>query len=87
MSGDVHVRFCERLGGRFPGATRLAIFVKSKRAAERVMASINRYLEHTLEVKVNRAKSQVCLVRASAVLGFEIHPKKLRAHNYSPPPV
>jgi len=22
MSGDVHVRFCERLGGRFPGATR-----------------------------------------------------------------
>ena len=25
MSGDVHVRFCERLGGRFPGATRLVI--------------------------------------------------------------
>ncbi|WP_209262644.1 hypothetical protein, partial [Thiorhodococcus minor] len=25
MSGDVHVRFCERLGGRFPGATRLSI--------------------------------------------------------------
>ncbi|WP_308366561.1 MULTISPECIES: CocE/NonD family hydrolase [unclassified Microbulbifer] len=23
MSGDVHVRFCERLGGRVPGATRL----------------------------------------------------------------
>jgi RNA-directed DNA polymerase len=25
MSGDVHVRFCERLGGRFPGATRLVL--------------------------------------------------------------
>ncbi|WP_245232408.1 group II intron maturase-specific domain-containing protein [Thiorhodococcus minor] len=25
MSGDVHVRFCERLGGRFLGATRLII--------------------------------------------------------------
>ena len=25
MSGDVHVRFCERLGGRVPGATRLHI--------------------------------------------------------------
>ena len=25
MNGDVHVRFCERLGGRFPGATRLVI--------------------------------------------------------------
>jgi hypothetical protein len=23
MSGDVHVRFCERLGRKFPGATRL----------------------------------------------------------------
>jgi len=22
MSGDVHVRFCEHLGGRFPGVTR-----------------------------------------------------------------
>ena len=25
MSGDVHVRFCERLGGRVPGATRLVL--------------------------------------------------------------
>jgi len=25
MSGDVHVRFCEHLGGRFPGVTRLVI--------------------------------------------------------------
>ncbi len=25
MSGDVHVRFCERLGVRFPRATRLII--------------------------------------------------------------
>ncbi|WP_308368212.1 MULTISPECIES: group II intron maturase-specific domain-containing protein [unclassified Microbulbifer] len=25
MSGDVHVRFCERLGGRVPGATRLVV--------------------------------------------------------------
>ena len=24
MSGDVHVRFCVRLGGKFPGPTRLA---------------------------------------------------------------
>ena len=23
MSGDVHVRICEHLGGRFPGVTRL----------------------------------------------------------------
>ena len=24
MRGDFHVRFCERLGVRFPGATRMA---------------------------------------------------------------
>ncbi len=26
MSGDVHVRICEHLGGRFPGVTRLSNF-------------------------------------------------------------
>lgn len=56
----------------------LAIFVKSKRAGERVMASISRYLEQKLKVKVNQAKSNVCHVRKSSVLGFEIHHKKLR---------
>lgn len=30
MSGDVHVRFRERLGGRFPGAPRLIITGSSK---------------------------------------------------------
>ena len=56
----------------------LAIFVKSKRAGERVMASIRRYLERKLKVKVNQAKSKVSPVKESSVLGFEIHHKKLR---------
>ena len=43
MSGDVHVRFCERLGVRFPRATRRNLFVKTPKAAERVMASIGGY--------------------------------------------
>ena len=30
MSGDVHVRICEHLGGRFPGVTRLIITGNSK---------------------------------------------------------
>ena len=30
MSGDVHVRFCERLG-RYPGATRLVCAFRSRR--------------------------------------------------------
>ena len=34
MSGDVHVRFRERLGGRFPGATRLIVTGHSKEFLE-----------------------------------------------------
>ena len=56
----------------------LAIFVKSKRAGERVLASVSRYLEQKLKVKVNQAKSKVSPVKASSVLGFKIHHKKLR---------
>ncbi len=56
----------------------LAIFVKSKRAGERVLASVSRYLEHTLKVKVNQAKSKVSKVKDSSVLGFKIHSKKLK---------
>ena len=56
----------------------LAIFVKSKRAGERVLASVSRYLESKLKVKVNKAKSKVSHVKETAVLGFKIHYKKLR---------
>ena len=56
----------------------LAIFVKSKRAGERVLASVSRYLEGKLKVKVNQAKSKVSHVKQSSVLGFKIHGKKLK---------
>ena len=56
----------------------LAVFVKSKRAGDRVLASVSRYLETKLKVKVNRTKSKVSRVKDSSVLGFKIHLKKLR---------
>ncbi len=56
----------------------LAIFVKSKRAGERVLASVGQYLERKLKVKVNKAKSKVSKVKDSSVLGFKIHGKKLK---------
>jgi RNA-directed DNA polymerase len=40
----------------------LAIFVKSKRAGERVMASISRYLEQKLKVKVGRCQHTFRLI-------------------------
>lgn len=56
----------------------LAIFVKSKRAGERVLTSVSRYLECKLKVTVNAGKSNVRKVKDSSVLGFNIHYKKLR---------
>ena len=40
MSGDVHVRFCERLGVRFLRATHRNGDVRSRRAGERVMQAL-----------------------------------------------
>ena len=37
MSGDVQVRFCERLGVRFPRATHLVIIFAEERDAQRVL--------------------------------------------------
>jgi retron-type reverse transcriptase len=56
----------------------LAMFVKSKRAGECVLASIGQYLEHKLKVRVSKAKSQVRKVKDSSVLGFKIQGKKLK---------
>lgn len=56
----------------------VVIFVKSERAARRVMTNISRFLEETLKVKVNTRKSKICKVKEGSVLGFEIHRKKLR---------
>lgn len=64
------------------------IYVRSKRAGERVMSSIGRYLEERLKLKVNRKKSAVDRVWRRKFLGFSfyrmygrvgirIHPKSL----------
>ena len=50
----------ERRGHRFARyADDLVILVKSQRTGERVMRSITRYLEDSLKLKVNPAKSKV----------------------------
>ena len=56
----------------------LVILVKSQRAGERVMRSITRYLEHTLKLKVNPAKSKVAPMSDCAFLGFTVKGGKIR---------
>lgn len=69
----------ERRGHRFACyADDLIILVKNQRAAQRVMDSITRYIETTLRLKVNLAKSKVAPMSECAFLGFTIKGKKIR---------
>ena len=69
----------ERRGHRFARyADDMVILVNSERAAQRVMASITRYLETKLKLKVNLAKSKVAPMSECAFLGFTIKGKKIR---------
>lgn len=52
------------------------IYVKSRKAAERVMASITRYLEVELKLKVNKEKSAVDRPWRLKFLGFSFYLKK-----------
>ena len=70
MSGDVHVRFRERLGVRFPRATRLNVYVGSERAGHRVMESLTHFITNRLKLKVNHAKSAVARPQERQFLGF-----------------
>ncbi len=70
MSREVPVRFREGLGVRFPRATRLVIFTRSRRAAERVFRSVNRYLTQHLRLVVNETKSRIVEADGVEYLGF-----------------
>ena len=55
---------------RFPRATRLAVFAKSQRAAERIMTSVTCYLTGTLHLVVNQEKSRVVTSEEFEFLSF-----------------
>ncbi|EGQ26222.1 recombinase [Sporosarcina newyorkensis 2681] len=48
------------------------IYVKSKRAGERVMESITQFIEQDLQLLINQEKSKVCGATLSTFLGFNI---------------
>jgi RNA-directed DNA polymerase len=69
----------EKRGHRFARyADDLVMVVKSQRAGERVMRSITRYLETTLKLTVNLAKSKVAPMSECNFLGFTMAGKKIR---------
>lgn len=48
------------------------IFVKSQKAAERVMESVSQFIEKKLKLKVNQEKSQVAVAERVKFLGFTV---------------
>jgi RNA-directed DNA polymerase len=69
----------ERRGHRFVRyADDLVILVRSRRAGERVMASVSRFLTRKLKLVVNEQKSRVVKTDALEFLGFAFRGKKLR---------
>ena len=64
----------ERRGHRFCRyADDCNIYVRTLTAGKRVMASISRYLEKRLRLRVNRAKSAVAHVSERQFLGYRLH--------------
>lgn len=69
----------ERRGHRFARyADDMIILVRSERAAKRVMQSLTQFLQTTLKLTVNLAKSKVAPVGECSFLGFAIVGKKIR---------
>ena len=66
-------RELEKRGHRFVRyADDFVIYVKSKRAGERVMESVTAFLEQDLQLTINQEKSQVCGATKATFLGFNI---------------
>lgn len=59
------------------------ILLKSKRAAERAMENITRYLEEVLGLPVNREKSVVARVQEVTFLGFQLYRHRIQVSKES----
>lgn len=66
-------RELERRGHRFIRyADDFVIYVKSRRAGERVMDSVTEFLEKELGLTINKKKSKICGATSATFLGFNI---------------
>jgi len=77
MSGDVHVRICERLGVRLPRATRLVVLIDSHPRQDWLVKAVEKRLREELaklRVEINEEKSRMVDLskgESFCFLGFE----------------
>ena len=60
------------------------IYIKSRKAGERVMESISCFIENVLKLKINRKKSAVDRPGRRKFLGFSFYKNKGKVRNYIP---
>ena len=72
MSREVPVRFCEGSGVRFPRSTLRNVYVRSRKAGERVKQGITAFLKRRLKLTVNEEKSAVDRPQRRQFLGFSM---------------
>ena len=73
MSGDAHVRICERPGVRFPWATRLVILVDGYRRHAWLLRAVWKRLHQAfaqLQVEINEEKSRIVDLSKGESFGF-----------------
>lgn len=75
MSGDVHVRFCERLEGKFLRATRLLLgFAGPNREAEEIKEKLRAFLRDSLKLELSEEKTLIthAATEKAHFLGYDI---------------
>ena len=75
MSGDVQVRFCERLGVKFPRATHLLLgFVGTRQEAEDIKQHLADFLKTQLRLELSSDKTLITHARSAAArfLGYDV---------------
>lgn len=81
MSGDVHVRFCERLEGKLLWATRHAAFSNDRQELADARIAMEEFLV-TLRLKMHPIKSQLFeTIHGANFVGFRILPDRIRVRN------
>lgn len=83
MRREFHVRFCESPRVQSPRATRRNIYVRSKRAGERVMETMRKELTR-LRLRINEAKSAVDRPWNRRFLGFTFRGRREARRRVSP---
>jgi len=82
MNGDVQVRFCERLGGQFPGPTRLADTTPGAKASANLCSLVETAKANDLEPWAYLERVFEEIPRAETLQDFDaLLPHRIRLRN------